>query len=150
MGASKRVVEILIQNQNICGFSKTRFMTVRFGNVVGSVGSVVPLFKKQIEKGGPVTVTHPDMTRYFMTDPEACELILQSDAMGQGGEIFLLGIGTPSRMDEMARGLILLSGFESEVAIKIKYNGVRPGEKLYEELSTEGAGITPTSHNNIM
>ncbi len=150
MGASKRVVEILIQNQNICGFSKTRFMTVRFGNVVGSVGSVVPLFKKQIEKGGPVTVTHPDITRYFMTVPEACQLILQSGAMGQGGEIFLLDMGTPIRIDEMARDLIRLSGFEPEVDIKIKYIGLRPGEKLYEELITEGEGIMPTSHNKIM
>ncbi len=150
MGASKRVVEILIQNQNICGFSKTRFMTVRFGNVVGSVGSVVPLFKKQIEKGGPVTVTHPDITRYFMTVPEACQLILQSGAMGQGGEIFLLEMGTPIRIDEMARDLIRLSGFEPEVDIKIKYIGLRPGEKLYEELITEGEGIMPTSHNKIM
>lgn len=150
MGASKRVVEILIQNQNICGFSKTRFMTVRFGNVVGSVGSVVPLFKKQIEKGGPVTVTHPDITRYFMTVPEACQLILQSGAMGQGGEIFLLDMGTPIRINEMARDLIRLSGFEPEVDIKIKYIGLRPGEKLYEELITEGEGIMPTSHNKIM
>lgn len=150
MGASKRVVEILIQNQNICGFSKTRFMTVRFGNVVGSVGSVVPLFKKQIEKGGPVTVTHPDITRYFMTVPEACQLILQSGAMGQGGEIFLLDMGTPIRIDEMARDLIRLSGFEPDVDIKIKYIGLRPGEKLYEELITEGEGIMPTSHNKIM
>lgn len=150
MGASKRVVEVLIQNQNICGFSKTRFMTVRFGNVVGSVGSVVPLFKKQIEKGGPVTVTHPDITRYFMTVPEACQLILQSGAMGQGGEIFLLDMGTPIRIDEMARDLIRLSGFEPEVDIKIKYIGLRPGEKLYEELITEGEGIMPTSHNKIM
>ncbi len=150
MGASKRVVEVLIQNQNICGFSKTRFMTVRFGNVVGSVGSVVPLFKKQIEKGGPVTVTHPDITRYFMTVPEACQLILQSGAMGQGGEIFLLDMGTPIRIDDMARDLIRLSGFEPDVDIKIKYIGLRPGEKLYEELITEGEGIMPTSHHKIM
>jgi FlaA1/EpsC-like NDP-sugar epimerase len=150
MGASKRVVEILIQNQNGCGFSRTRFMTVRFGNVVGSVGSVVPLFKKQIEKGGPVTVTHPDITRYFMTVPEACQLILQSGAMGQGGEIFLLDMGTPIRINDMARDLIRLSGFEPDVDIKIEYIGLRPGEKLYEELITEGEGIMPTAHKKIM
>jgi FlaA1/EpsC-like NDP-sugar epimerase len=150
MGASKRVAEMLVQSQNGCGHSKTRFMIVRFGNVVGSVGSVVPLFKKQIEKGGPVTVTHPEVTRYFMTIPEACQLILQAGAMGSGGEIFLLDMGTSIKIDDMARDLIRLSGFEPDIDIQIEYIGLRPGEKLYEELITEGEGIIPTHHEKIM
>ena len=150
MGATKRVSEMLVQGQNGCGLSDTRFMTVRFGNVVGSVGSVVPLFKKQIEKGGPLTVTHPEMTRYFMTIPEACQLILQAGSMGDGGEIFILEMGTPIRIDDMARDLIRLSGFEPDVDIRIEYIGLRPGEKLFEELITEGEGIVPTSHEKIM
>jgi FlaA1/EpsC-like NDP-sugar epimerase len=150
MGASKRVAEMLIQSQNGCGVSDTRFMIVRFGNVAGSVGSVVPLFKKQIEKGGPVTVTHPEITRYFMTIPESCQLILQAGAMGIGGEIFLLDMGTSIKIDDMARDLIRLSGFEPDVDIEIKYIGLRPGEKLYEELIIEGEGVLPTSHEKIM
>jgi FlaA1/EpsC-like NDP-sugar epimerase len=150
MGASKRVAEMLVQSQNGCGLSNTRYMIVRFGNVVGSVGSVVPLFKKQIEKGGPVTVTHPEVTRFFMTIPEACQLILQAGAMGNGGEVFILDMGTPIKIDDMAKDLIRLSGFEPNVDIKIKYIGLRPGEKLYEELISEGEGILPTSHEKIM
>jgi len=150
MGASKRVAELLVQNQNGCELGRTNFITVRFGNVVGSVGSVVPLFKKQIERGGPVTVTHPEVTRYFMTIPEACQLILQAGAMGEGGEIFILDMGTPVRIVDMARDLIRLSGFEPDVDIKIEFVGLRPGEKLFEELITSGEGIVPTTHEKIM
>ncbi len=150
MGASKRVAEILVQGENSCSLSGTRFMIVRFGNVVGSVGSVVPLFRKQITKGGPVTVTHPEVTRYFMTIPESCQLILQAGAMGEGGEIFILDMGSPIKIYDMARDLIRLSGFEPDVDIKIEYIGLRPGEKLREELITEGEGIVPTSHDKIM
>ena len=150
MGASKRVAEMLVQSQNGYGLSQTRFMIVRFGNVIGSVGSVVPMFKKQIERGGPVTVTHPDVTRYFMTIPEACQLILQAGAMGNGGEIFLLDMGTPIKIVDMAKDLIRLSGFVPDEDIKIEYIGLRPGEKLFEELITEGEGIVPTSHEKIM
>ncbi len=150
MGATKRVTEMLVQSQNSCEISNTRFMIVRFGNVVGSVGSVLPLFKKQIARMGPVTVTHPEVTRYFMTIPEACQLILQAGAMGRGGEIFLLDMGIPIKIDGMARDLIRLSGFEPDVDIKIEYIGLRPGEKLYEELITDGEGIVPTNHEKIM
>jgi len=150
MGASKRLSEMLVQGQNGCGLSQTRFIIVRFGNVVGSVGSVVPLFKKQIQKGGPVTVTHPEVTRFFMTIPEACQLILQAGAMGIGGEIYILDMGTPIKIADMARDLIRLSGFEPDVDIKIDYIGLRPGEKLYEELITEGENIVPTRHEKIM
>ena len=150
MGASKRVCELLVQGENSCGEDKPRLMIVRFGNVVGSVGSVVPLFKKQIETGGPVTITHPDVTRYFMMIPEACQLILQTGAMGKGGETFILDMGTPVKIVDMAKDLIRLSGFEPEVDIPIEYIGLRPGEKLYEELITEGEGILPTTHEKIM
>jgi FlaA1/EpsC-like NDP-sugar epimerase len=150
MGATKRVAELLVEGQNGAGSKRPKFMIVRFGNVVGSVGSVVPLFKKQIERGGPVTVTHPDMTRFFMTIPEACQLILQAGAMGEGGEIFILDMGTPVKIVDMARDLIRLSGFEPDVDIPVEYIGLRPGEKLHEELITEGEGIVPTSHEKIM
>ncbi len=150
MGASKRIAEMLVQCQRGQSNSKTRFMIVRFGNVFGSVGSVIPLFKNQIAQGGPVTVTHKDVTRFFMTIPEACQLILQAGAMGNGNEIYLLDMGTPIKIDDMAHDLIRLSGFEPDVDIKIEYIGLRPGEKLYEELITEGEGIVPTPHKKIL
>jgi FlaA1/EpsC-like NDP-sugar epimerase len=149
MGTSKRICELLVQKENAADPSGTRFITVRFGNVIGSVGSVVPLFKKQIQEGGPVTVTHRDMIRYFMLIPEACQLILQAGAMGKGGEIFILEMGEPVRIDDMARDLIRFSGFEPEVDIKIVYTGLRPGEKLYEELMTDQEGVVPTKHKKI-
>ena len=130
--------------------NSTTFMAVRFGNVLGSSGSVVPLFKHQIEKGGPVTVTDPEITRYFMSIEEAAQLILQAGAMGKGGEIFLLKMGNPIKIADLAKDLIKLMGYEPETDIKIEYTGLRPGEKLYEELITEGEGIVPTTHEKIM
>lgn len=150
MGTTKRIAELLVQGQNCDDNMVTRFITVRFGNVVGSVGSVVPLFKKQIEQGGPVTITHPEVTRYFMTIPEASQLILQAGMMGNGGETFILEMGTSVKIIDMARDLIRLSGFEPDKDIKIEYIGLRPGEKLYEELITAGEDIVPTAHKKIM
>ncbi|HDI59924.1 MAG TPA: polysaccharide biosynthesis protein [Desulfobacteraceae bacterium] len=151
MGASKRLAEMIVQGRDRGREEATRFITVRFGNVLNSVGSVVPLFRRQIERGGPVTVTHKEMTRYFMTIPEACQLILQAGALARGGgEIFLLDMGTPVRIDDMARDLIRHYGFEPDRDIRIEYTGLRPGEKLFEELVTEGEGILPTSHQKIM
>ncbi len=147
MGASKRVAEIALQAR-VPG--KTRFMAVRFGNVLGSSGSVIPLFRKQIQAGGPVTVTHPEMTRYFMMIPEACQLILQAGAMGDGGEIFILEMGTPVKIADMARDMIRLSGKVPDQDVQIVYTGLRPGEKLYEELITQGEGIVATAHEKIM
>ena len=151
MGASKRVAEMLIQCQGSNPNMPTKFAVVRFGNVVGSVGSVVPLFKKQIEIGGPVTVTHPEVTRYFMTIPEACQLILQAGALcDEQVEIFILDMGKPVKIADLARDLIRLSGFEPDEDIKIEFIGLRPGEKLFEELITEGEGIVGTDHDKIM
>jgi len=150
MGTSKRIAEVLLQNMNKARKSKTSFITVRFGNVIGSVGSVIPLFKKQIKDGGPVTVTHPEIIRFFMLIPEACQLVLQAGAMGKGGEIFILEMGKPVKIDSMARDLIRFSGFEPDVDIKIEYTGLRPGEKLYEELMTDQENVIPTDHSQIM
>ena len=148
MGATKRVAELLTISIN--GNSKTRFMAVRFGNVIGSSGSALPLFQEQIARGGPVTVTHPEMTRFFMSIPEAAQLILQTGAMGEGGEIFILDMGKPIRILDMVKDLIRLSGFEPERDIPIEFIGLRPGEKLYEELITEGEGIVSTNHEKIL
>lgn len=152
MGATKRVSEMIVQSQNRTGNDSTHFMIVRFGNVVGSVGSVIPLFRKQIEKGGPVTVTHPEVTRYFMTIPEACQLILQAGALknGGGGEIFLFDMGEPINIAEMAKDLIRFYGLVPDKDVRIQYIGLRPGEKLYEELITQDEGVLPTSHEKIM
>lgn len=148
MGASKRMTELIMHS--VSKESKTVFMAVRFGNVLGSSGSVIPTFRRQIERGGPVTVTHPEMTRYFMLIPEAARLILQAGALGEGGEIFILEMGTPVKISEMARDLIRLSGKEPGVDVDIEFTGMRPGEKLYEELITDGEGIVPTQHEKIM
>ncbi|MBG0778251.1 MAG: polysaccharide biosynthesis protein [Desulfovibrionaceae bacterium] len=147
MGATKRLTEKIMQAH--CG-GPTRLMAVRFGNVVGSAGSVIPLFRRQIEHGGPVTVTHPEVTRFFMTVEEACQLILQAGSMGGRGEIFLLKMGRPVRIADMARDLIRLSGRNPEKDVEIKFIGLRPGEKLYEELITEGEDVVPTEHDKIM
>ena len=147
MGVSKRMCELILKAFYGNG---TRMMAVRFGNVVGSSGSVIPLFREQIRRGGPITVTHPEVTRYFMTIPEASQLILQAGALGEGGEIFILEMGTPVKIADMARDLIRLSGKEPNRDIEIIYTGLRPGEKLYEELITEGEGIVPTEHDKIM
>ena len=147
MGASKRVAELIMQCQQGNG---TRFMAVRFGNVVGSSGSVIPLFRRQIEQGGPVTVTHPEVKRFFMTIPEASQMILQAGTMGEGGEIFFLRMGTPVKIADMARDLIRLSGKEPDMDIKIVFTGLREGEKLYEELITVGEDILPTVHRKVM
>ncbi|RRQ45328.1 polysaccharide biosynthesis protein [Chryseobacterium sp. SC28] len=150
MGASKRVAELLVQSlQNFEG-NTTKFITTRFGNVLGSNGSVIPLFRKQIEKGGPVTITHPDIVRYFMTIAEACELVLNAGTMGQGGEIYVFDMGEPVKILDLAKRMIKLSGFEPDIDIKIIYTGLRPGEKLYEELLSDNARTLPTSHEKIM
>ncbi len=147
MGASKRLTELLMQAYVGRG---TRLMAVRFGNVVGSAGSVVPLFRRQIERGGPVTVTHPEVVRYFMTVEEACQLILQAGSMGGQGEIFVLRMGQPVKIADMARDLIRLSGKEPDREVEIRHIGLRPGEKLYEELITEGEDVAPTVHEQIL
>ena len=147
MGASKRLCELIIQS--FSQKSATEYAAVRFGNVLGSNGSVIPLFKKQIQEGGPVTVTHPDIIRYFMTIPEAVNLVLQCGALAKGGEIFILDMGEPVKILDLAKNMIRLSGFEPDRDIKIEFTGLRPGEKLYEELLIDEENLTKTSNNRI-
>lgn len=147
MGTTKRVAEMVCQKQNALG--KTQFVTVRFGNVLGSNGSVIPLFKKQIERGGPVTITHPDITRFFMSIPEASQLVLQAGAMGRGGEIFVLDMGESVKIVDLVKEMIKLAGLTLDKDIRIEYTGLRPGEKLYEELFEETEELVSTEHKKV-
>jgi FlaA1/EpsC-like NDP-sugar epimerase len=153
MGASKRIAERYIQGLSIKAKKENRdikLITTRFGNVLGSNGSVVPLFTKQIQNGGPITVTHPDVIRYFMTIPEACQLVLEAGAMGNGGEIFIFDMGAPVKIIDLARKMIRLAGLVPEKDIEIKTIGLRPGEKLYEELLNDNSKTLPTHNSKIM
>jgi FlaA1/EpsC-like NDP-sugar epimerase len=155
MGASKRIAEKYVQSLQWKHKKEgtgvvTKFITTRFGNVLGSNGSVVPLFTKQIAAGGPVTITHKDIIRYFMTIPEACQLVLEAGAMGNGGEIYIFDMGKPVKIYDLARKMIKLAGFTPDVDIKIDVVGLRPGEKLYEELLNDSAKTIPTHHEKIM
>ena len=154
MGASKRLAEIYVQSLSVAirdgvQAGTTRFITTRFGNVLGSNGSVIPRFREQIRNGGPVTVTHPDIIRYFMTIPEACRLVMEAGTMGMGGEIYIFEMGRPVKIADMARKMIELSGFDPDKEISIVYTGLRPGEKLYEELLSNKENTLPTAHNKI-
>jgi FlaA1/EpsC-like NDP-sugar epimerase len=148
MGTTKRIAELYTQSLN--GLGTTQFIITRFGNVLGSNGSVIPLFKKQIEAGGPVTVTHPDVTRYFMTIPEACQLVLEASVMGKGGEIYVFDMGKSVKISDLAKNMIRLAGYEVDQEIEIKYVGLRPGEKLYEELLNQKENTKSTHHPKIM
>lgn len=148
MGATKRIAELYTQSLN--EFGKTKFIATRFGNVLGSNGSVVPLFRKQIQNGGPLTVTHPEITRYFMTIPEACNLVLEASAMGNGGEVFVFDMGDPVKIMDLAHKMVKLSGLELNRDIQIKVTGLRPGEKLYEELLSGAESNLPTHHPKIL
>lgn len=150
MGASKRVAELFVQSLQDIEGNTTKFITTRFGNVLGSNGSVIPHFKRQIQNGGPVTITHPDIVRYFMTIPEACELVLQAGSMGHGGEIYMFDMGKPIKILDLAQKMIKLSGLEIDKDIKITFTGLRHGEKLYEELLTDGSKTLPTPNEKIM
>jgi FlaA1/EpsC-like NDP-sugar epimerase len=149
MGATKKLCELLVHFQSKRKGIYTQFITTRFGNVLGSNGSVIPLFNKQIAEGGPVTITHPDITRFFMTIPEACQLVLEAGFMGNGGEIYVFDMGKPVKVLDVALNLIRLSGFEPHKDIQIKYIGLRPGEKLFEELFSENEPMIPTHHPKI-
>jgi FlaA1/EpsC-like NDP-sugar epimerase len=146
MGCTKRLAEIYVQSINS---TTTRFVTTRFGNVLGSNGSVIPRFREQIEKGGPVTVTHPDITRFFMTIPEACRLVMEAATMSEGKDIFVFDMGEPVKIDHLARRMIELAGFVPDKDIKIVYSGLRPGEKLYEEVLSDVENTDPTQHDRI-
>jgi len=148
MGASKRIAEMVVST--VEGDCATQFITTRFGNVLGSSGSVIPLFRRQIAAGGPVTVTHPDVTRFFMTIPEACRLVLEAAAMGHGGEIYVFNMGEPVRIADLAEKMIRLSGLEPGTDVAITYTGLRPGEKLYEELLATTENTLPTHHPRIL
>jgi FlaA1/EpsC-like NDP-sugar epimerase len=148
MGASKRIAEIY--TQSLGKISNTKFITTRFGNVLGSNGSVIPRFKKQIEEGGPITITHPDITRFFMTIPEACQLVLEAGCMGKGGEIFVFDMGQSVKIVDLARKMIKLSGLKEDRDIKIIYTGLRPGEKLFEELLASSENTLRTHHQQIL
>jgi len=150
MGATKRFAEMYTQSMNQLEGMHTKFIATRFGNVLGSNGSVIPLFKKQIERGGPVTVTHPDITRYFMTIPEACELVLEAATMGEGGEVFVFDMGESDKIINLAKKMITLSGMRVDRDIEIKFTGLRPGEKLYEELLSTDENTLPTHHPKIL
>jgi FlaA1/EpsC-like NDP-sugar epimerase len=154
MGCSKRIAEIYVQSLNnhlqSRDTAKTSFVTTRFGNVLGSNGSVIPVFKSQIEKGGPITVTHPEITRYFMTIPEACQLVLEAGVMGNGGEIFIFDMGQSVKILDLAKKMILLSGMTPGKDIDIVFTGLRDGEKLYEELLNDKEDTMPTHHEKIM
>src|SRR5690606_37826221 len=149
MGASKRLAEIYTQSLNDAPHSKTRFITTRFGNVLGSNGSVIPRFRAQIEKGGPITVTHPEITRYFMTISEAVQLVLEAGTMGKGGEIFVFDMGKPVKIVDLAKRMIKLAGLEEGKDIHIAFSGLRPGEELYEELLASTEMTLPTHHEKI-
>jgi FlaA1/EpsC-like NDP-sugar epimerase len=155
MGASKRIAEKYVQSLNfyLAQTQKsipTKYITTRFGNVLGSNGSIVPLFTKQIQEGGPITITHPDIIRYFMTIPEACQLVLEAGAMGAGGEIFIFDMGEPVKIIDLAKKMIRLAGFTPDNEIKIKIIGLRPGEKLFEELLNDSSKTLPTHNTKIM
>src|SRR5690606_30650214 len=155
MGASKRIAEKYVQSlqrklQKENNGDFTKYITTRFGNVLGSNGSVVPLFTRQIAEGGPITITHPDIIRYFMTIPEACQLVLEAGAMGNGGEIYIFDMGKPVKIIDLAHKMIKLAGFVPDKDIQIKTIGLRPGEKLYEELLNDSAKTLPTHHEKIM
>ena len=154
MGASKRAAEMYVQSLynhiHKTDQGATKFITTRFGNVLGSNGSVVPLFKKQISSGGPVTITHPDIIRYFMTIPEACQLVMEASSMGKGGEIFIFDMGKAVKIIDLAKKMIRLAGYIPDRTMKIKNIGLRPGEKLYEELLNDKSVTLPTYHEKIM